>query len=381
MFLSPPAAVLRLFLLARNICIALQKPRIKTDARIEYYIRSNRGVNVLIFNKDRMFSTMAAVITLKYGGTIKKVSCEMALTFGRDKNNDVVLNDLHVSRNHAIIRCVGQGDYYLIDSGSSNGSYVNKKRIATPKLLRNGDCISIGRAQILFTQDAKTAKHVDTASLQDTLISDTPEIKQITILVADIRGFTSLSERVNIRTLTKLMNSWFHKVSNAIFNNGGVVDKFIGDCVFACWESEVNQKKTVIQALTAAYHINRITHELESTYSEVSEEVRIGVGINTGAASLGIGQDNTALGDAVNVAFRLESATKVLGTDVVMSETAYRHLPDDFIKDKKQHIKVKGKRDTVRIVCLDFNEVEEVLKNIHAREQVSSVEGISGLKT
>jgi len=328
-----------------------------------------------------MFSAMAAVITLKYGGTIKKVPCEMALTFGRDKNNDVVLNDLHVSRNHAIIRCVGQGDYYLIDSGSSNGSYVNKKRIATPRLLRNGDCISIGRAQILFTQDAKTAKHVDTASLQDTLISDTPEIKQITILVADIRGFTSLSERVNIRTLTKLMNSWFHKVSNAIFNNGGVVDKFIGDCVFACWESEVNQKKTVIQALTAAYHINRITNELERTYSEVSEEVRIGVGINTGAASLGIGQDNTALGDAVNVAFRLESATKVLGTDVVMSETAYRHLPDDFIKDKKQHIKVKGKRDTVRIVCLDFNEVEEVLKSIHAREQVSSVEGISGLQT
>ncbi len=328
-----------------------------------------------------MFSAMAAVITLKYGGTIKKVPCEMALTFGRDKNNDVVLNDLHVSRNHAIIRCVGQGDYYLIDSGSSNGSYVNKKRIATPRLLRNGDCISIGRAQILFTQDAKTAKHVDTASLQDTLISDTPEIKQITILVADIRGFTSLSERVNIRTLTKLMNSWFHKVSNAIFNNGGVVDKFIGDCVFACWESEVNQKQTVIQALTAAYHINRITNELERTYSEVSEEVRIGVGINTGAASLGIGQDNTALGDAVNVAFRLESATKVLGTDVVISETAYRHLPDDFVKDKKQHIKVKGKRDTVRIVCLDFDEVAEVLKNIHAQEQVSSVKGISGLQT
>jgi len=326
-------------------------------------------------------SAMAAVITLKYGGTIKKVPCEMALTFGRDKNNDVVLNDLHVSRNHAIIRCVGQGDYYLIDSGSSNGSYVNKKRIAAPRLLCNGDCISIGRAQILFTQDAKTGKHVDTVSLQDTLISDTPEIKQITILVADIRGFTSLSERVNIRTLTKLMNSWFHKVSNAIFNNGGVVDKFIGDCVFACWESEIDQKKTVIQALTAAYHINRITHELERTYSEISEEVRIGVGINTGAASLGIGQDNTALGDAVNVAFRLESATKVLGTDVVMSETAYRHLPDDFIKDKKQHIKVKGKRDTVRIVCLDFNEVEAVLKSIHAREQVSSVEGISGLKT
>jgi len=304
----------------------------------------------------------------------------MALTFGRDKNNDVVLNDLHISRNHAIIRCVGQADYYLIDSGSSNGSYVNKKRIAAPRLLCNGDCISIGRVQLLFTQDAKIVKNTNTVSLQDTLISDTPEIKQITILVADIRGFTSLSEQVNIRTLTKLMNSWFHQVSNAIFNNGGVVDKFIGDCVFACWESEVDQKKTVIQALTAAYHINRITQELDRTYSEISEQVRIGVGINTGAASLGIGQDNTALGDAVNVAFRLESATKVLGTDVVISETAYRHLPDEIVKDKKQHIKVKGKRDTVRIACLDFKEVELALKSIHADEQASSMQDFSGLK-
>ena len=323
---------------------------------------------------------MAAVITLKYAGTIKKVPCEMALTFGRDKNNDVVLNDPHISRNHAIIRCVGQADYYLIDSGSSNGSYVNKKRIAAPRLLCNGDCISIGRVQLLFTQDAKVVKNTNTVSLQDTLISDTPEIKQITILVADIRGFTSLSEQVNIRTLTKLMNSWFHQVSNAIFNNGGVVDKFIGDCVFACWESEADQRKTVIQALTAAYHINRITQELDRTYPEISEQVRIGVGINTGAASLGIGQDNTALGDAVNVAFRLESATKVLGTDVVISETAYRHLPDAIVKNKKQHIKVKGKRDTVRIVCLEFNEVEAALKNIHAEQQASSAQGFSDLK-
>ncbi|HFQ14684.1 MAG TPA: adenylate/guanylate cyclase domain-containing protein [Gammaproteobacteria bacterium] len=326
-------------------------------------------------------SAMTAVITLKLGGEIKKMSCDKALTFGRDKNNDVVLNDLHVSRNHAIIRCVGQGDYYLIDSGSSNGSYVNKKRIAAPRLLRNGDCISIGRTQILFTQDAKVTRNSNTVSLQDTLISDTPEIKQITILVADIRGFTSLSEQVNIRTLTKLMNSWFHQVSNAIFNNGGVVDKFIGDCVFACWESEVDQKKTVVQALTAAYHINRITRELDRTYAEVSEQVRIGVGINTGAASLGIGQDNTALGDAVNVAFRLESATKVLGTDVVMSETAYRHLPEELLQGKKQHIKVKGKRDTVRIVCLDFDEVEAALKYIHEREQLAPLPGISSLQT
>jgi adenylate cyclase len=82
-----------------------------------------------------------------------------------------------------------------------------------------------------------------------------------------------------------------------------------------------------------------------------------------------VGQDNTALGDAVNVAFRLESATKLLGTDVVVSETTYQHLPDSLIEGKKQHVKVKGKRDPVRICCLEFSEIEQLLRKVHAEKQ------------
>ncbi len=304
---------------------------------------------------------MTAFIRYKHQGTIQEIPCKTVLTIGRDRNSDIVLPDLHASRNHAMIRRIGLGDYYLIDSGSSNGSFINQQRVTTPRLLKNGDRITMGRVEMEFNQTKKDEALVDTLSLQDTLISDTPEIQQITILVADIRGFTTLSEEVDIRTLTKLMNSWFHQVSDSILKHGGIVDKFIGDCVFARWESDQDQQRTVLQALSAASSINQITRKLNETFTEIPEPITIGVGINTGAASMGIGQDNTALGDAVNIAFRLESASKFLGTDIVMSETAYQHLPAKFTEGRRQHVQVKGKRDPIRICTLDFSEVDQML--------------------
>ncbi|HID50260.1 MAG TPA: adenylate/guanylate cyclase domain-containing protein [Chromatiales bacterium] len=307
---------------------------------------------------------MAAYIRFKHQGEVKEVPCKSVLTMGRDRNSDIVLPDLHASRNHAMIRCLGQGDFYLIDGGSSNGSFVNGQRVATPRLLRDGDKIRMGRIELQFHQTTREAVSLDTLSLQDTLISDNPEIRQITILVADIRDFTSLSETVHIRTLTKIMNNWFHQVNDTVFSHGGAVDKFIGDCVFARWESDLDQKKTVFEALAAAVDINRITQALNSSFPELARPIKIGVGINTGAASMGIGHDNTALGDAVNIAFRLESATKLLGTDVVLSETAYQYLPEKYVADRRQHLRVKGKRDPIRISMLEFSEVEEVLKEL-----------------
>lgn len=304
---------------------------------------------------------MSAVLTYKIGELTQRVPCKTVMTLGRDKNSDIVLTDLRVSRNHAMVRRIGHGDYYLVDGGSANGSYINKQRVTMPTLLKNGDCISIGNSDFRFEQEAKTHLGVDTLSMQETIVHDSPVIKQITILVADIRGFTSLSEQLPIKTLTRLMNSWFTDVSDIILKNSGMVDKFIGDCVFARWETETDKALTVKQALRAACMINGITRELNSTFTELPEQIRIGVGINTGAASVGIGQDNSALGDAVNIAFRLESATKMLGKDIVMSENAYKHLPDVFWKNGEQHIKVKGRRDPVRICGCDFETVEKMM--------------------
>lgn len=307
---------------------------------------------------------MSATISYTIDEWTKKIPCKTVLTLGRDKASDIVLTDLMVSRNHAMIRRVGHADYYLIDGGSANGSYINRQRVTVPRLLKNGDVISIGRVDFLFEQDPPDSVELDTVCLQETIVHDKPDIKQITILVADIRGFTSLSEGLHIRTLTRMMNTWFNEVSDIIFANNGIVDKFIGDCVFARWETDANQAQTVIRALCAAEDINRATEQLNRDFSEVSEALKIGVGINTGAASVGAGLGNSALGDAVNVAFRLESVTKTLGKDIVMSETAYRHLPRQAWERATQKIRVKGRRDPIRIFALDFTEVQHILAEL-----------------
>ena len=315
---------------------------------------------------------MSAMICYINKGVNKKIPCKAVLTLGRDKNSDIVIIDLLASRNHAMIRRLGHSDYYLIDSGSSNGSFVNSHRVAIPRLLKTGDCIQIGGSELVFEQENKQENNMDTISMEETIISDRPVIRQITVLVADIRGFTSLSESVDIRMLTRMMTKWFHSVTDVITQHGGIVDKFIGDCVFARWESDINEAESVMKALQAAVLINDVTEALNNNSNEVSEKLRVGVGINTGVASMGIGQDATALGDAVNIAFRLESATKVLGSDIVMSESSYCSLPEDCMAGEKQHIRVKGKRDVLRICSLHFNDVKSMLKSYN--EQVTSDE-------
>lgn len=300
----------------------------------------------------------------------KTIPCKSVLTIGRDKGSDIVLGDLMVSRNHSMIRRIGSGDYYLIDGGSSNGSYVNQQRVTMPKLLKHGDKITIGGIDFLFEQEAREEGTEEAVVLEDTIVHDTPEIKKITIVVADIRGFTSLSEQIPIRTLTRLMNTWFNEVSDVIIKQNGIVDKFIGDCVFARWEADSDEITTIISALKAASGISKVTEDLNNNFSEISEDLHIGVGINTGAASVTRGRDNSALGDAVNVAFRLESATKMLGKDIVLSESAYRHLPKKYWKDQEQKIRVKGKRDPVRIFAVDFDIIPDLIKAIKKQNKL-----------
>ncbi len=316
---------------------------------------------------------MSAFLRFKNGDTIKEVPCKAVLTIGRDKNSDIVLADLMVSRNHAVVRQVGRSDYYLIDSGSANGSYVNKRRVAMPTLLKNGDRITIGKVAFVFTQVEKEEGQSDTLSMQETIVVDRSTVEKNTILVADIRGFTTLSEEVHIKILTQMMNTWFHEVADAIVDNGGEVDKFIGDCVFARWETDEDEANTVFQAVRAAYRINEITSALPDRFPQVKRKVHIGVGINTGSASVGIGQENTALGDAVNVAFRLESASKTLGRDVVVSESVYRFLPEKFWSGKEQAITVKGKREPVRIVGLDFPQLKKIIVQMEKQRRKGQV--------
>lgn len=303
---------------------------------------------------------MSAYLNFTRDDQQETVPCNSGVTIGRDKNNDIVLTDLLVSRNHAMVRRLGGGDYYVIDSGSSNGTSVNGRRILVPTQLRNGDRIAIGLTEFRFEQGLQPAQFSDSVSLQQTVIFHTPVIKEITVLVADIRDYTSLSEQVPIQTLSRLMGKWFHDVSDLIHKAGGTIDKFIGDCVFVRWDDD-DAADNVLQALRTAWQIAEVTARLKLAFPELPRPPRIGAGINTGLASLGIGADNTALGDAVNTAFRLESVTKELGRDIALSESAYHHLPPRYWCGLEQSLLLKGKREPVRLVCLDFAAVGQLL--------------------
>jgi adenylate cyclase len=308
---------------------------------------------------------MAARLTIHKQSGPSVLECKSIVTIGRDAASDIVLADPKVSRNHAMLRQLGNGDFYLIDEGSSNGSYINGKLITAPTLLKDQDRLGIGSTELLFEQEAGSTDPAATASAEDTIVvAPMGDIRQFTILVADIRGYTRISENTEIKTLTRMMNDWFNQTRECIYDHHGVVDKFIGDCVYARWEIREDAAGTVTDALHAAAQLNFISSNLNSSYPEVFEPLRIGVGINTGAAAIGAGVSESAIGDAVNLTFRLESSTKEIGKDVILGRAAYENLPEGLWLSQQTSIQVKGKTDPVDVWGMSFGELEQLLDQI-----------------
>lgn len=304
---------------------------------------------------------MAAYLEIEQDGVpAGTVDCAPIVGIGRGRDNDVVLEDRRVSRSHAMIRRLGGSGYYFIDLGSSNGSSVNGRRVTVPVLLKDGDRISMGGATLVFQRDRSTSETMMEDSEKTTLIQ-TSDIRQISILVADIRGYTALSERTPMAVLTRVMSRWFRDVSDCVERNGGVVDKFIGDCVYARWDTENDLDGTVTKTLCAAAELNRITTRLQQETPEITDPLRIGVGVNAGMAAVSTGLDYTALGDAVNLAFRLEAATKTLNADVVMSAEVCQCISTRGGDIMHTEVAVKGKQEPVAVCMMTFSQLESLL--------------------
>ena len=312
---------------------------------------------------------MAASLEMTVGEEVARVPCGNVETLGRDKSNSIVVQDALSSRNHALIRRVGNDQFYLLDAGSRNGTYVNNQRVTTPTLLRNNDKIAIGETIITFLQetaDEATKIDPDQTDLGETISFVRSDIRSVTILVADIRGYTTLSERIEITTLSKLMSKWFYEVQVLIEANGGRVDKFIGDCVMAIWDAQNSPKDMVLKCLRATHALQELTRDLGRTHAQLTEDLRIGVGLNTGIAAIGVGQENTVMGDTVNLAFRLESASKDLKKDVVVSQSAYSLLPPALWEGQEQEILVKGKKHPIQVIGISFPELKKFLDGVKA---------------
>ena len=171
------------------------------------------------------------------------------------------------------------------------------------------------------------------------------EIKEATFLFTDVRGFTSLSEKLPPERVTQLMNQALTIQSNAVQQYGGMVDKYIGDAMMAIFNAPIDLPNHQNKAILAALKIQE-----DMLVTDIP--LKIGIGINTGKAVIGNMGSNTrfdysAIGDCVNTAARLESATKDVGVDILIGENTAKNC--DFELKSLKAIKVKGKSKYLKI--------------------------------
>ncbi len=181
------------------------------------------------------------------------------------------------------------------------------------------------------------------------------EHRKVTVLFCDVRNFTGLAENLAPEAVVALLNEAFEQMIEAIFNYQGMLDKFLGDgfmAIFGAPLDDQEQEEHAIKAALAMQHA--LTILAEKWQIEYGIHFRVGIGINTGVAIVGnIGSQQrmeyTAIGDTVNLAARLESATKELGAPILVSETTYQGAADKFNFKSLGAINVKGRQQAVLV--------------------------------
>jgi len=176
----------------------------------------------------------------------------------------------------------------------------------------------------------------------------------LTVLFSDIRGFTSIAEGLNPRELSQLLNEYLTAMSNVIGEHRGTLDKYIGDAIMAFWGAPVAEPDHPTRAVTAAMAMQAQLGPLNTTFQARGwPQLAIGVGINTGPMSVGdmgskLRKAYTVLGDAVNLASRLEGLTKRYGTGIIVGE-ATRKAVNGIVFRELDRVRVKGKDEPVAI--------------------------------
>jgi len=178
----------------------------------------------------------------------------------------------------------------------------------------------------------------------------------LAILFSDIRSFTTFSGRHLPYDIVHILNRYFHLMGNAVLNHQGHIDKYIGDGLMALFGvTESNARSACLNAVTTALQmieeLEKLNRYLKKNFGETFE---IGIGIHFGEVVLGeLGHPNnrhfTAIGDAVNVASRVESATKEAATPILISHCAYAQIKDDIEIQGELETLLKGKQENYRL--------------------------------
>ncbi|MDP3956188.1 MAG: adenylate/guanylate cyclase domain-containing protein [bacterium] len=185
------------------------------------------------------------------------------------------------------------------------------------------------------------------------------EDRDVTILFSDVRGFTTLSESLSPSALVDFLNRYLTRMTDIILGLDGVVDKYIGDAIMAFWGAPLQNDDHALDAIVASLDmIDSLREFNEAKENENSKDIDIGIGLNTGEVVVGnMGSqqrfDYTVMGDAVNLAARLEGQTKTYGIHLLISENTKKRITEETRTEyglqirELDRIQVKGKNEPV----------------------------------
>lgn len=183
-----------------------------------------------------------------------------------------------------------------------------------------------------------------------------PRKTEITVMFSDIRGFTTISEKLDAQELAIFLNQYLSDMTKIVFERRGTLDKYIGDAVMAFWGAPIEDAEHAKLACETALAMMARMRELQKEWKAAGKpQLDIGIGLNTGVASVGnmgssLRYGYTALGDSVNLSSRLEGLNKDYGTHILVNETTYAAAKDaGFVFRELDLIRVKGKNQPVMI--------------------------------
>ncbi len=195
---------------------------------------------------------------------------------------------------------------------------------------------------------------VDEMSEHPEQVSMAGDSREMSILFSDVRGFTTISEGLEPQELTQLMNEFLTPLSRVVYKHRGTIDKYMGDCIMAFWGAPLPDTRHARHAILAGIEMQQTLQALQPHFRERGwPEIHVGVGINSGRVSVGnMGSEvrvaYTVMGDAVNLASRLEGITKQYGVGIIVGENT-KEAVADFVYRELDLVRVKGKDHPIKI--------------------------------
>ena len=261
----------------------------------------------------------------------KRHPIQGSCSLGRTAANTVILESSKVSRQHALIHLQNIGELWLIDFGSSNGTFLNKRRIHHPVRLSDGDQITIGDEVFKFRQPLAISDEYKTVVTQRTL----REIENIPcwLLVADIRNFTQLTVNMQNEGLEMILGAWLATCREIIENHHGIINKYLGDGFLAFWPAVQTSAEEIVDVIAA---LKELQQKQSLDFRIVIHWGPVAIG---GIASMG---EESLMGKEVNLIFRLEKLAGSLGELCGLSDAAHTKLEELIPSRSLGEFELKG---------------------------------------